>query len=289
MEPNAADVLNATIASREDLHPDLIILRVASDRGAVPEFKPGQFITIGLPRPEQAAPPSAAPDAPSAAPAAGGPDAPRPVRPGRVRLIRRAYSIASAAQVRDSLEFFLNRILDGELTPRLWERRPGDRLWMADLVHGDFTLDGVPPGRDIAMISTGTGIAPFLSMLRSYRGAGHWRRVVLVNGVRHAYDLGYRTELEELARDDPDFRYVPIVSRETEDSPWSGLRGHVQTVLDEARFRELAGFELNPQTCHVFLCGNPAMITDVQEQLAARGFKTHRRKDPGNLHFERYW
>jgi ferredoxin--NADP+ reductase len=139
------------------------------------------------------------------------------------------------------------------------------------------------------MVSTGTGVAPFMSMLRTYRGQNRWRRFVLINGVRVAADLGYRAELEQITREDPTVIYVPLATREPEGGSWTGLRGRVQTALEPATYQRLAGAPLDPAHCHVFLCGNPQMIDDVELLLGQRGFVTDSRTGRGNVHFERYW
>lgn len=263
MEPNA------TITRRVDVGPSNCVIQVRPDSGQVPAFEPGQHVQLGLPRLAEA----------------GG------AQPGdgRPRLVRRPYSIASAADVRGQFEFFVVLIEEGRLTPHLWQIEEGGRVWLGERVHGDFTLDPVPSDAGVVFVSTGTGLGPFLSMLRTYRGRGRWRRLTLINGVRYARDLGYRAELEQVAREDSDFRYIPIVSREPLGSDWHGLTGRVQSVLEPDRFRALAGTALDPQHDHVFLCGNPAMVDECDAMLRARGFREHKRDRPGNLHFERYW
>ncbi|HPM24119.1 MAG TPA: ferredoxin--NADP reductase [Phycisphaerae bacterium] len=268
-----ADPTNATLVAREDLTDILSIVRVRPDSGTVPPFTPGQFLRLGLPRPP-------APDGAASRPTA---------KPGRIRLTRRAYSIASSPLVTETVEFFVVRVEAGELTPRLWEIGPGDRLWMDTEAKGEFSIDLAPPDRDLVMISTGTGIAPFLSMLRTYRGQNRWRRFVLINGVRFSPDLGYRAEMETIAREDPTVVYIPLATREPADSPWVGRRGRVQTVLEPDTYHALVGAPLDPAQCHVFLCGNPDMIDAVQKLLEDRGFVTDDRTTRGNLHFERYW
>jgi ferredoxin--NADP+ reductase len=267
------DPTNATLVSREDVTDILSIVRVRPDSGTVPPFVPGQFIRLGLlrsPRP--------------------GDSAHRPLSPRRrIRLTRRAYSMASPPSITEWMEFFVVRIERGELTPRLWAINPGGRLWMDDKAKGEFRIALAPPGKDLVMVATSTGLAPFMSMLRAYRGQDRWRRLVVINGVRRARDLGYQAELEAVAREDPSVVYIPLASREPEDSPWRGQRGRVQAVLEPQKYRELVGAPLDPQECHVFLCGNPAMIDSVAQVLAARGFVIHSRQTPGNVHFERYW
>jgi ferredoxin--NADP+ reductase len=160
---------------------------------------------------------------------------------------------------------------------------------MDDEAKGEFRIDLAPPDKDLVMVSTGTGIAPFMSMLRTYRGQNRWRRFVLINGVRYAADFGYMAEMETLAREDPTVWYIPLVTREPEDGVWTGLRGRVQTALEPATYERLVGAPLDPAECHVFLCGNPEMIDSVQQLLEARGFVTDNRGARGNIHFERYW
>lgn len=139
------------------------------------------------------------------------------------------------------------------------------------------------------MVSTGTGIGPYMSILRTYRGQGRWRRFVMINGVRREPDLGYRDELHAIAREDPTVLYIPIVSREPCPGDWPGRCGHVQDVLEQETYRRLVGAPLDPEQCHVFLCGNPDMIQSVRPLLERRGFRTHSKRSPGNIHLERYW
>ena len=269
------ELLNATVVERVDLNDELSVVRVQPDCGLVPDFTPGQFVTLALPRDHSADPraPAGALRSPSS----------------RARLIRRAYSIASSPDTRDSMEFLVVLVRGGKLTPRLWTVEQGGRLWMNDRVEGEFTLKGVPADKELVMISTGTGIAPFMSMLRTYRGQSRWRRFVMINGARRATDLAYRQELERVAREDPGIVYISTVTREPEDSEWRGLRGRVQALLEDEVYQRTVGTPLEPQEAHVFLCGNPVMIKSVQALLEVRGFQPHTRRTPGNIHFERYW
>ncbi len=269
----ADDVFNASLIYREDVTDDLSIVRFAPDHGPVPSFEPGQFAMLGLPKP----PPESATPQPSAR------------RDGRPRLFRRAYSIASSPTERDSLEFYLVRVEDGRLTSLLWEVHEGGRVWMDDHAKGHFTLDGIPGDADVVMVATGTGLAPYISMVRRYRGRGRWRRCVIVQGARCEADLGYRAELEHLAANDPTIVYIPAVTREPAESSWQGHRGRVQTVLEPDAYENYVGEPLDPDRCHVMLCGNPLMIEGVRESLEGRGFVTDRKDQPGNIHFERYW
>jgi ferredoxin--NADP+ reductase len=267
-----SEMFNATLIYRRDLYDELSIVHVKPDWGLVPEFTAGQFCMLGLPK-----------------------DPPNKVLPERLarnprtRLIRRAYSIASSPKIREYLELYVVLVEGGKLTTKLWTIGEGDRLFLDERITGEFTLDPVEEGKDLVMCSTGTGIAPFLSMLKTYRGTGRWRHYVIIHGVRLERDLGYREELEAIAKEDEDVVYIPMCTREPTNGHWQGLRGRVQVALEPSTFRELTGFDLSPETCHMFLCGNPDMIKQVAPMMEGRGFKTHTRKEPGNLHFERYW
>ena len=269
-----ADVFNASLTHREDLNDELSIMRLRPDNGPAPPFEPGQFITIGLPKDPS--------DIPAVAQAN---------RPGgsRTRLLRRAFSIASSANERSHLELYVVLVQDGRFTPKLWAMKPGDPIWMDDKTKGGFTLDGVPRDKDLIMVATGTGLAPFVSMLRTYRGQDRWRRFVVIHGVRLAEDLGYRQELEQASREDPSIVYMPTVTREPDDASWQGLRGRVQSALEPDTYQRLVEAPMDPNHCHVFLCGNPDMITSSEEMLKQRGFTLQTRDQPGNIHFERYW
>ena len=265
-----ATKLNATIEERTAVHDGYAILRIRPDVLPIPEFVPGQFVQLGLLEP---APPR--------------PDAGSDVGPPRARIAKRSYSIASSARESDHYELFVALVTDGRLTPHLWTIPAGGRCWVGDRAHGLFTLERVPADRDLVMVATGTGLAPYLSMLRTYRAEPPWRRCVLIHGARHAADLAYDAELSARAKEDARFRYVPVLSRET--GGWSGLSGHVQVALDPERFRELAGFPLDTAACEVLLCGNPAMIGSVRERLAPLAFASGTAAAPGNLHYEKYW
>ncbi|MCB0344875.1 MAG: ferredoxin--NADP reductase [Bdellovibrionales bacterium] len=262
--------MNAIVSQQQHVADGLWIVRVKPDSGEVPEFVAGQYAELGFP--QDALDGSQCP-----------PDS------EKRKIVRRAYSIASAPSDRAGLEFFIVRVDEGQLTPKLYGLDVGDRVWLGPKIKGKFTLEEIPRDKNLIMVSTGTGLAPYVSMLREYGANPPWKRFVVIHGVRNSHDLGYREELEQAAKSDPRVIYIPSVTREPEGSNWSGLRGRVNTLLEPEAFERIAGFELSPEDCHVFLCGNPDMITSVQESLEARGFSKHSKRSPGNIHFERYW
>lgn len=272
VSPEDAKLLNASISQRQDISPELCIIHVAPDAG-VPDFKPGQYATLGVPPP---------------------PASEHARKKGLAKLVMRPYSISSTPLRRDLIEFYLALVPQGQFTPRLWDLHEGDRLYMAPKCKGKFVLDDVPADANLVMIATGTGIAPFVSMYRTYRETGRWRRFVLIHGTRLCRDLAYRAEMEAFAGRDPSLVYIPTCSREPEpsrrESDWYGLRGRVNVAIEQGAFRDLAGIELSPETSHVFLCGNPSMIDDLTAELSARGFVAKDREHPdGNMHLEKYW
>lgn len=259
--PGIAPAANATLVSRRVWNERLWSLRVRPDRPPATAFAPGQFVQLGL-------------------------DA-------QGDFAKRAYSIASSARELDGYELLVSRVDEGRLTGALWRLEPGARCWLDPRVLGRFTLEDLPRGRDLVMVATGTGVAPYVSMLRTYAGAEgterRWRRFVLVHGVRLAEDLAGHDELAALAARDETVRYVPIASREPAGGAWGGLRGRVQRVLGPEAGWEVAGTALDPATCDVFLCGNPRMIEELGAALVERGFRPGGARRGGNLHVERYW
>jgi ferredoxin--NADP+ reductase len=204
------------------------------------------------------------------------------------RMIRRAYSIASESRADEFLEFYLTLVLSGELTPRLFGLKLRDRLFVGPRAVGVFTL-AKAPGKHILMIGTGTGLAPYMSMLRSELDCNGSRRFVVVHGARYSWDLGYRTELTGLARHCGNFHYLPVITRPQEDGSWRGRTGYLQNVIASGLIEEETGLPLTPENFDIFLCGNPGMIETMIAWASERGFVRDRGHDTGSLHVEEYW
>jgi len=265
-QPSKRNQLNATIAKKSALTDSLFIIEIAPDF-EVPDFKPGQYVALGLPAEEQNIEAQSSSDQNMA-------------RVKRDRLIKRTYSIASSPSYKDGVEFYIALVPGGELTPALLSLEIGERLFMAPKITGTFVLDPVPDGMNLIFVSTGTGIAPFISMLRSREQISRFASISLFHGVRYESDLAYRDELLELEESHSNFSYHSTISRPGAD--WSGQQGYVQQLLFENK-------ELDPPEQHVFLCGNPAMIDDLEIKLKELGFALHSRRVAGNLHLEKYW
>jgi ferredoxin--NADP+ reductase len=238
-----------TVINRQDWTPGLMTLRLAA-RAA---FRPGQFMNLGLHLP-------------------GG-------------FVSRSYSLASAPDA--PLEVLLARVGEGALTPALFELKEGSTLELDPKPQGFFTFDYVPPHRELWLLATGTGLGPFLSMLRSGLAFERAERVILVHGTRGSVELAHRQELEALvaARGDA-FRYLPVLSRETSAS---FAQGRLTTLLKAGELERLADTEIKAETAHFMLCGNPAMIDETIALLAERGLRRHRQRTPGHITTEKYW
>jgi ferredoxin--NADP+ reductase len=184
------------------------------------------------------------------------------------------------------LEFYGVIVPEGPLSPRLARLEAGDALEVADNPSGFLVLSEVPAAEDLWLISTGTGIAPFLSILRTGACWGRFRRAILVHGVRRAAELTYREVIDIVQRERGDrFRYVPFVSRE--QAP-PALEGRVTQAIRDGRL-EAAGGPIGPGRSQFMLCGNPEMLKDVAAALAERGFRKHRRRSPGHITVEAFW
>lgn len=258
-------MLNATIVKRIDVTDELVIFQIKPDV-ALSGFKPGQYVAVGLYG--NAARPTSFP----AEIHAQAPD----------KIIKRAYSIGSSPLEHEYLEFYIAIAEQGALTARLALLKPGDRVFMSPKITGTFTVCDVPHDHNLVLVATGTGIAPYMSMLRFPETWTPGRHITLLHGARFAKDLAYRDELIALAEQRPgDFTYKAIISRD--DPSWKGERGYVQKFFKEGQVAQ------NPDKDHVFICGNPAMIDELQTFLEQQNFRLHSKRTPGNLHLEKYW
>ncbi len=235
--------LNATLVARHDWTGSLATFSVRPD-DRVGLFEAGQYFALGL------------------------------VIDGR--LLQRPYSAATGPGPIGNLEFLVRRVEQGMFSPRLWTLAPGARLRIGR-AKGLFTLRPNDP-RSHLFIATGSGLAPLVAMLEQLLAREATAdsepsgrpRAVLVHGVAHLDELAYRGRLEALVAGPARVAYVPIVSRAVAHggAAWAGRAGRVPDHLDEL----CRANGLVPGSCVAYLCGNPAMITTVEQQLTARGF-----------------
>ncbi len=247
------------------------IIKVSPEGWQFPEFEPGQFVALGLP-----------PDAARSADSSDEHAVPNPDK-----LIKRAYSIASSS-TEDSVEFYITLVHSGQLTPRIFNLQIGDKIFMGKKAVGMFTLDQVDEERNVVLIATGTGVAPYMSMLRSnaLRRKG---RIMVIHGAANSWDLGYSSELKLLANMFPNFIYYPTITEpEKEPTGWYGDTRFIQDIWDSGIAKEKWGIETTPDNTDFFLCGNPKMVEGMKEELSKHGFREHKRKEPGQIHAEEF-
>jgi ferredoxin--NADP+ reductase len=210
---------------------------------------------------------------------------------GTTRPLMRAYSIASA-NWEEQLEFFSIKVADGPLTSRLRHIRPGDTVLLSRKPTGTLLLADLLPGRNLYLLATGTGLAPFLALIKDPETYERFDNVVLTHGVRNVADLAYadyvRNELphheflgEQIRAK---LKYYPAVSRE----PFA-RQGRLTTLLDSGRMGEELGLPpLDPATDRAMICGGPQMLADFRRILDARGFTAAPRiGTPGHYVYER--
>jgi ferredoxin/flavodoxin---NADP+ reductase len=201
-------------------------------------------------------------------------------------LMARPYSFVNAPAERPH-EFYYVTLADGPLTRRLCKLVSGDTVYLAPRPAGFLVLSEVPAGENLWLMSTGTGIGPFLSILKTETPWQRFRRVVLVHAVRRAEELTHRDAIERIARErGAQLAVVSFVSREEKAGT---LPGRVPAAIEDGRLEAAAGEVLSAKTSQVMICGNPEMVTDTSTALARRGMKKHRRRDPGHITVENYW
>lgn len=200
------------------------------------------------------------------------------------KKVARAYSYVNPPD--HSPEFYVITIPEGQLTPWLAGLDVGDELLVQHNAAGFLTLDEVPPGRDLWLMATGTGVGPFVSMLAEGSCWDQFENIVLVHGVRFADELGYRRHIADLTAGCRHFQYVPFVSRETADNAETGRITH---AIGDGSLEQKAGLSFTPEHSRVMLCGNPQMVRDTLIELKAKGLQKHLRRKAGQILMENYW
>jgi ferredoxin--NADP+ reductase len=200
--------------------------------------------------------------------------------------VARPYSLVNAPGS-EPLEFYYNVVQAGPLSPRLAALGAGDEVLVAPNPAGFLVQREVPQAEQLWLIATGTGLGPFLSILRTDEPWQRFARVVLVHATRTAADQAYRELIGEIARErGAQFAFTAFVSREPMPD---ALDGRVTDAIRDGRLERTAGAELSAARSQVMLCGNPAMVSDVTTVLEERGMRKHRRRAPGHITVETYW
>ncbi len=200
--------------------------------------------------------------------------------------VARPYSFLSAPHEKP-LEFFFYTATNGVLSNALFKLQPGDIVLVKNPANGFFTLDEVPQSRDLWMVGTGTGIAPFLSILKTREPWQKYDNIVLVQGVRTESDLQYRGVVNGFLEKYPGrFRFQPFVSREPVDG---AIQGRIPGALEDGSLEAAVDLKLELPHAQVMLCGNPDMVKDAVELLKARGLEKNLRRKPGHITTENYW
>ena len=211
-------------------------------------------------------------------------------------VIWRAYSMTSAP-AQNFLEFYGVLVPGGLFTTRLKDLREGDRILVEKQCYGFMTPDRFSDGEDLWMIATGTGVGPYISMLRDPYVWQKFRNLILVHGARHANEFAYHDELTNLSEHAP---FVPpgparlrVIRSVTRDAPPADdpllLTGRVTTLLENGALEQAAGLPINESASRFMMCGNPEMIEDMRRILHQRGMRPVRRALPGHFVTENYW
>jgi ferredoxin--NADP+ reductase len=265
------------------LKEDLAIFHITPDNGTVPDFKAGQFVTLGLHVPNEG------------------------------KVIRRAYSIASPPEQKRRFELIIRWVrkpVPGRLTTELFNKKEGDEIaWVKPT--GIFTInekmhDGSPDNRRMVLIGGGTGLAPFISYSLHLKNSGSKREIVVLHGASYVDELSYKdllTSLEEESldkgKDAWNFRYRASISRPQEwfNRTWSGQKGRVESFLrpkagkDQSPLEELVGEKITPENTSFYICGWQGTVDGALDYLVPKGFVTERnkRKDGSyDIKFESY-
>ena len=206
-------------------------------------------------------------------------------------LAWRAYSIVSAPYD-DYLEFYSIVVAGGEFTTRLAQLAEGDELLVEKTSYGFLTTDRFESGKDLWLLATGTGLAPFMAILHDPQTWRHYDNIVLAHSVRTAAELAYREEIarlgehpliDELARK---LAYVPIVTRE----PLEGaLTRRIPALIESGELEAAAGLPLDQERSRIMLCGNPQMVAETRKLLGEMGYQLSRRAAPAQLAVENAW
>ena len=202
------------------------------------------------------------------------------------KLVARPYSFVNSPND-EFLEFYSVSVPNGPLSSALQKLKNGDQINVGPNGNGFLILNEIPEVENIWMLATGTGIGPYLSILKTAESWTKFKKVVLVHAVRYTKELTYQKVINELKdKYGERLKYITYVSRE--DSP-NSLKGRIPDSIANGVLQKKAGVAISQEDSHIMLCGNPEMVKDTTIQLKNIGLKKHRRSSPGHITTENYW
>jgi ferredoxin--NADP+ reductase len=205
----------------------------------------------------------------------------------------RPYSLTSARDD-DFLEFIAVLVPGGAFSEKLRLLKVGDTLGVDKVAYGFLTVNQLAPGKDLWLLASGTGLGPFMSILRDPVVWQSFERLVLVHSVRQAAELAWREEIDSLRAALPtafpaataQLSYIPVVTREPGAT---ALAERIPLLLADGRLEAAAGTPLSLADSRLMVCGNPELAKELRQFLSERGYATNRRGVPGQMAFEKYW
>jgi ferredoxin--NADP+ reductase len=201
-------------------------------------------------------------------------------------LVSRPYSYVNAPQ-EAPLEFYFITVPDGPLTSRMVPLSAGDTIYVMRKASGFLTLDEIPDAPHLWMLSTGTAIGPFLSILKTEQPWQRFEKIVLVHAVRYAAELSFGTTVQALlGKHAGQFQFIPVVSREQTDF---SIQARIPAAIEGGWLEQRAGLQISAGNSQVMICGNPDMVKSTSATLQARGLQRNRRRTPGQISVENYW
>ncbi len=200
--------------------------------------------------------------------------------------VARPYSFVNSPE-EPFLEIYSVSVPNGPLSTSLQKLSKGDSIKVYRNANGFLVLNEVPIVENIWMLATGTGIGPYLSILKTPNSWKRFKRVILVHAVRYEKELTYQDTIKELKKKYGErFIYITFVSREKSEN---SLSGRIPESIKNGTLEERAQIKLLPENTHIMLCGNPDMLKDTTIELKELGLKKHRRSSPGHITTENYW
>ncbi len=198
--------------------------------------------------------------------------------------VARPYSLVNTPGD-DFLEIYFNIVPEGPLSPKLAELKVGDEILVTDKANGFLTVDEVPECKHLWLLATGTGVGPFLSILKTDKVWQRFEKVVLGFSVRDTSELSYQGTISDIEKNHPEqFTFVPFITRE---KVVNAMNCRIPDSIEDGSLERRTGININ-QDSHIMMCGNSAMLISVTECLEDRGLRKHRRREPGHITTEKY-